>query len=117
MNTIVAHKIKKLRNKKGLSQEQVADYLNVSQSTYARIESGESNSWASYIEPLTKLFEIQPEELLKQDNISICYNEGNSTNAFILNQLSEQLIAQYDENSKLKDDIISDLKNRLSKYE
>ena len=40
MNTIVGSKIKALRKEKGLSQEQVADYLHISQSTYARIENG-----------------------------------------------------------------------------
>jgi len=40
MNTVVGAKIKYLRKEKGLSQEQVAEYLHVSQSTYARIENG-----------------------------------------------------------------------------
>ena len=66
---------------------------------------------------ITNLFEIQPEELLMQDSISISHNKGKSTNAFIVNQLSEQLINQYEENSRLKDELISDLKKRLSKYE
>ncbi|WP_299128185.1 helix-turn-helix transcriptional regulator [uncultured Winogradskyella sp.] len=117
MNALVAKKIKGLRKQKSLSQEQVADYLNISQSTYARIENGESNSWVSYIDSISKLFDLQPEELLMQDNVTISHNKGKSTNAYIINQLSEKLIAQYEENLKLKEGIIVDLKKRLSKYE
>lgn len=102
---------------KGLTQEQVAEHLHISQSTYARMESGETNGWAYYLESLTKLFEILPEDLVKNESLQISYNKGNSTNAFIINQLSENLLEKFDENSKLKDEIIADLKRRLSKYE
>lgn len=52
MNEIVGEKIKNLRKSRNLSQEEVAEFLHVSQSTYARIESGASNSWAGYILPI-----------------------------------------------------------------
>lgn len=38
---------------------------------------------------------------------------GNSTNAIIINQLSEKLIQQYEERIKEKDEIIKDLKKRM----
>ncbi|MFC6246349.1 helix-turn-helix transcriptional regulator [Flavobacterium psychroterrae] len=44
MNVVVGNKLKELRKNRNLSQEQVADYLTISQSAYARIESGESHS-------------------------------------------------------------------------
>jgi DNA-binding helix-turn-helix protein len=69
MNEIVGEKIKNLRKSRNLSQEEVAEFLHVSQSTYARIESGASNSWAGYILPICEFFGIQPEELLKTDHI------------------------------------------------
>jgi transcriptional regulator with XRE-family HTH domain len=98
MNTKVGVKIKKLRKKKGLSQEQVADYLHVSQSTYARIENGESATWANYIKPISELFDIPPEELIKQDSIIINSNQQGreSNNAETINQLSEKLITQFE---------------------
>ena len=116
MNLIVGKKIKKLRKEKGLSQEQVADYLHVSQSTYARIENGESHSWASYIEPISKLFEIQPEELLKQDTIHIktIKNNGAVNNFGTVNQLSEKIIALYEAQLKEKDTVIALLQEQLA---
>jgi len=117
MNIQIAEKLKNLRASKGLSQEQVADYLHVAQSTYARMEKGESNSWANYIQPICDLFEIQPEELLKQESIIVNQNQQGGNGAFIINQLSEQIMALYEENMRLKDAVIADLRQRLSKYE
>lgn len=68
MNSIVGNKLKRLRKQKGLTQEQMADLLSISQSTYARIENGESQSWAGYIKKICKIFEILPEELVKDDD-------------------------------------------------
>ncbi len=117
MNTTVGSKIKSLRKKKGLSQEQVADYLHISQSTYARIENGERGSWANYIEPISKLFNIQPEELIKQENIHIDTIENNGAvyNLGTVNQLSEKLITQYEARLKEKDKLISFLEQALAK--
>lgn len=113
MNIEVAHKIKTLRTSKGLSQEQVADYLHVAQSTYARMENGETNSWVNYIQPICELFEIQPEELLKQDTIIVNQNQQGGNGAFIINQLSEQLIEQYELRLQEKDQYIKRLEQLL----
>jgi transcriptional regulator with XRE-family HTH domain len=50
-----------------MSQEQVADFLNISQSAYARMERGESASWASHFNRICEVFEINPEDLVKRD--------------------------------------------------
>lgn len=44
MNKVIGSKIFELRKSKGWSQEQVAESLQISQSAYARMERGESNS-------------------------------------------------------------------------
>lgn len=66
MNKEIGTKIVELRKKKGWSQEQVADSLQISQSAYARIERSESNSWASHLASISDLFEVSPEELKTQ---------------------------------------------------
>lgn len=112
MNTLVGNKLRTLRKNKGWSQEQTADYLHISQSAYARIESGESNSWSNLIEPICKLYEIEPAYLLEKEPILINNNQqgGNFSNSMIINQLSEKLMEQYDNQ-------INDLKVRLEKSE
>ncbi|MDR7209782.1 helix-turn-helix transcriptional regulator [Flavobacterium piscis] len=114
MNAVIGNKLKQLRKSKGMSQEQVADYLHVSQSAYARMESGESHSWASHINDICRVFEISPEELVKSESVVINNNQqgGNFNNATIINQLSEKLIEQYEERIKELKDIIADLKTK-----
>jgi len=109
MNTLVGTRIRTLRKEKGLTQEQVADFLHVSQSTYARIENGESCSWASYLEPISTLFEIQPEELIKQESIRVDNIETNSGavyNVGTINHLSEKLLEQFEARIKDKEAMI-----------
>lgn len=64
MNIAVGKQIKIMRNNKGVSQEAVADYLNISQSAYSRIENGTSHSWSFYIEKICIYFEVNPSDLL-----------------------------------------------------
>ncbi|WP_438967181.1 helix-turn-helix domain-containing protein [Flavobacterium sp.] len=115
MNTTVGTKLKNLRKQKGWSQELVADKLHLSQSAYARIESGESHSWANHLEAICNVYEVTPQELLKCDNVIINSQQkgGNSNNAFIINQLSEKLIEQYETRLKEKEELITELKAKL----
>lgn len=114
MNTSIGNKLKQLRKSKSMSQEQVADYLHLSQSAYARMESGESHSWASHIDKICEVFEITPEELVKNDSVIVNSNQqgGTSTNAIVINQLSEKLIEQYEERIKELKQVIVDLKSK-----
>ncbi len=115
MNYLVGQKLRTLRKDKGLSQEEVADFIHISQSSYARIENGNSNSWSSHINAFCDLFSITPEELLKQDKIivnQIKHQEGGN-NGYIINQLSDKLIEQYEIRIKEKDELITHLKKLL----
>jgi DNA-binding XRE family transcriptional regulator len=64
MNVAIGKQIKALRKNKGVSQEEVAEYLNISQSAYSRIENGNSHSWACYVEKICSYFEIKPNHLM-----------------------------------------------------
>jgi transcriptional regulator with XRE-family HTH domain len=112
MNVFVGNKLKKLRKNKNFSQEEMADYLNISQSAYARMESGESHSWASHINDICRVFEISPEELVKSESVVINNNQqgGSSNNAIVIDQLSEKLIEQYEERIKELKEVIENLK-------
>lgn len=67
MNKIVGNNLKTLRKAKNMSQEEVADYLNISQSAYARMERGESTSWAIHFNRICQIFERSPEELVNKE--------------------------------------------------
>ena len=117
---MVGEKIKALRKQKGVSQEAVAEYLHISQSAYARIEKGESNSWATHLEQLCDFFEVSPEELLKTDTVVINQNQqgGEFNNAHIMyHELSQKLIAQYEERIAENDVLIRELRERVRALE
>ncbi|HCR75727.1 MAG: helix-turn-helix transcriptional regulator [Chlorobi bacterium] len=109
MTNTVAEKIKRLRKSKGFSQDDMADKLHISQSAYARIESGESNSWVHHIEKLSEIFEIKPENFLtdeannlEQENTD---QKGGMAFQFVgtintINSLSEKVIELYEERIK-----------------
>jgi transcriptional regulator with XRE-family HTH domain len=114
LSKTIGLKLLELRKQKSWSQEQTADYLKISRSAYQRIETGEGFSWACNLENICTIFEIQPEELLKESTIIISNNQqgGNSTNAYVINQLSEKIIEQFELRLKEKDEIIALLKEQ-----
>lgn len=105
MNIVVGNKLKTLRKNKNMSQEEVADYLQISQSSYARMESGESHSWANHILKICNFFEIPPEELLRLDE-----NRPEITTLNNTDQLSDTIIEQYEERIRELKKVIKDLK-------
>ena len=60
----IEDKLLKLRKEKGLSQEEVADRLNVSRQTISKWETGQSSPDFDKIIPLCELYEISSDELL-----------------------------------------------------
>lgn len=115
MNDKIGEKIRQYRRQKGLSQEQVADYLNITQSTYSRIEKGESKTWTEYLERLCLILEINPEDLFKTDrfiNNSINTNHGVGYSE-TTNLLSEKLIDQMEKRIQEKDQLIVELRKQI----
>ena len=98
-----------------MSQEQLSEVLHMSQSTYARIENGESNSWSLHLDKITDFFEIKPEELFEQEGVVINLNQqgGQFNNAIVINQLSEKLIEQYEIRLKDQSEIITQLMSKI----
>ena len=114
MNRIVGNKLKKLRQAKDMSQEEVANGLCMSQSAYARIERGESCSWASYMNRICDFFQLTPEELVKDEGETIAENndllkENEMLNA-LLNVYREIIMIREGEILVLRA-IIEDLKS------
>lgn len=115
MTNTVAEKIKRLRKSNGLSQEAVAEKLHISQSAYARIENGESNSWANHLEKLSDIFDVKPENFLTDDINNLeqenTDQKGGMAFQFVgtintINSLSEKMIELYEER-------LVDLKNQV----
>jgi transcriptional regulator with XRE-family HTH domain len=112
MNIIVGNKLKQLRKSKDMSQEQLADCLCISQSAYARIERGEGTSWANYANKICEFFKITPEELVTNDIGQNKETTNNLNEAFVINQLSDKIVEQYEALIKELKKIIKDLKRK-----
>lgn len=116
MNTVVGNRIKKLRKQRGWSQEETSFKLNISQASYARMEKGETTSWAAHLEKISEIFEITPDELVKKDNHLIGHQEnhqGHVYNADTINFLSEKIVEQYEKRIEEKDELIVELRKQI----
>lgn len=126
INNKIGKKLFELRKLNNYSQEKVADSLFMSQSSYARMEKGSCNTWANKINEICKLYEIEPEELFKDESV-IIGNIGTNNGvgyAKKVNQLSENVIEQLelriiekDERLGEKDVIIEELRKRIKELE
>lgn len=73
---MIYQKLKSLRLSHQLSQEQIAEELNVSQSTYARLENG-SNSWPKYLKKICSYFQVSPDVLMNNRSIETNVNKSS----------------------------------------
>lgn len=72
----LGEKLLKLRKKKGLSQEEVADILHVTRQTVSKWETDQSMPDFDKVVPICNLYEISTEELF-HDGVSVSKNEEN----------------------------------------
>ena len=69
----VNEKIRKIREAKDWSQEQMAEKLNMSLNGYAKIERGESKIYLDKLEQIAQVFDIDVIELMQLDGRNICF--------------------------------------------
>lgn len=86
---IIIETIKKIRKELGYTQSQIANYLNIAQTTYADIENNKIQLKVEDFIKICKFLQVDPIMLLKDTNsiiISITNEEAK-----ILNQLNEKV--------------------------
>lgn len=69
MNTIFKNKLLTLRKEKGWTQEQMADFLNISQSAYSRIERGESIGRSGILLKICEVFDVSIKDFVSDFKI------------------------------------------------
>ena len=67
----VNEKIRKFREAKDWSQEQMAEKLNMSLNGYAKIERGESKIYLDKLEQIAQVFDIDVIELMQSDGTQL----------------------------------------------
>lgn len=111
MKKIIGNNLKNLRKESGLSQEQVAEYLSISQSAYARIENGQSHSWSIHLEQFCVLYKINVELLFIENALIPISNQKEINHDIQVNQISGKLIERYETKINDLQQIIYALKN------
>ena len=69
----VNEKVRKIREAKDWSQEQMAEKLDMSLNGYAKIERGESKIYLDKLEQIAQVFDIDVIELMQSDGRNICF--------------------------------------------
>jgi transcriptional regulator with XRE-family HTH domain len=128
--TFMELKLRQQREKKGLSQEQMAEYLNISQSQYYRKEIGTSKIQEKEWDTIAKILEVDKNELRDENNSSnfniqniegsvysshVIYFSEQLTNELkehivTLKEKNDSIVTQYEHRIKEKDDLIAFLK-------
>lgn len=108
----IGSKIRALRVEHNLSSVQVAEMLNISESTYRKYETDRNSPSLNMLEKIARLYQKEVVDLLPE--ISVCQeNSGNAVginNGRVIYQMSEKLMHFYEqriveleeENRKLK---------------
>lgn len=95
----IGQKIKKLRELKNLTQEYMAEQLGMkNQSSYSKLESGETDIPYSRLEQISNLLGLNPEDVIVF-NEHIVFNVMNNKkgNGLVINQISKNEKRLYDE--------------------
>ena len=115
-------KLTHLRKQKGLSQDELATDLNISQSSVSNYESGATNPDVFILEKIAEYFKV-PVTYFFSDEKSVFYtneNNGGNIGNFIystFNTMSEKLIELYEKKIKDLEDEVKRLKVMISEME
>ncbi|MCU7614978.1 helix-turn-helix domain-containing protein [Chryseobacterium sp. GMJ5] len=114
----IGQKLKGMRIEKGFSTIEVAEKLDISESTYRRFEGDKSFPDIFILDKIAKVYDKTLNDLLPEGMTVINHNNGEYSNnaGYIVNQyLSEKVVEQYEERLKDKDEQIALLKSLLDK--
>ena len=109
----IGEKLFELRKNKNLSQEEVAEKLNVTRQTVSKWETNQSTPDFDKIIPLCDLFEISTEELLRGKKSESQENENaeNTENSLESEEKNSELkeeVANHEENIKYENTMTND---------
>ncbi|MEY5047613.1 MAG: hypothetical protein RLZZ175_972 [Bacteroidota bacterium] len=111
----IGNNIREIREQKKWSQEYVAEMLNMSVNGYGKIERNEVDINIEKLQQVAQLFEVKPEDLLK-DGMNF-NNTGDNHNYFsTIYQQSTKIEKLYEEQIVLLKDKIEKLEAELAGY-
>jgi len=95
----INEKIRRIREAKDLTQEQMAEKLGISQSAYGDIERGDNDPKLSKLQKIADIFEMQLSELVdlsEKGTLNINFNKQGKNKIHITSSLTEKEMALKD---------------------
>lgn len=93
MNNTVAKNLYQLRRENGYTQEQVSNYLGITQSNLSKIENGERNFNMTLLDKLCLLYNCSPEYLLGEEDFceksSIAFRSDEKVDLNVVAKMNE----------------------------
>lgn len=113
----ICSKLKNSRENRNMKQNEVAEYLGISQQNYSRYENGKRDLPIRYLEPLSKLYHVSTDYILglsvNKNDLHTMLQSANHMKP--TSDLMEEMAALNPENMMLLSAYIEFLKFRQSK--
>ena len=82
-------KLKELRKSKGIRQEDIAEYAEVTQNYYSQIETGGRTPSMKVLDKIAEYLEVNVSDLLNEQEPELNKSKEESHNAMVLTSLGE----------------------------
>lgn len=118
---IIGHKIKNIRELKNLTQEYMAERLDISQSAYSKLEK-ESSIADDKLDQIAEILEVKPEDIRAFDSQKYFNSVGNvegdnNYNGIYIGDSDTELIKKlYEDKITLLEELLNQQKGIVEKY-
>ena len=120
---MIGNKIKNIRELKNLTQEFIAEKLDVSQAAYSRMENGETKITDEKLAQIAEILEVKPEDIKAFDSHKYFNSFNNVSDSNIESIISGmgseevQLLKKlYEDKIVLLEELMQQQKKELEKY-
>ncbi len=121
-NLHTGHKVRKVRELKGITQDYVAKALGVKQNTYSRMETGQIKIQEEQLDKIAAALDVEKEEIEAFDD-KLAFTNCTQTatvigvNHILNNHFSEELKQVYEDLLAAKEKIIAQLEDKIKQLE
>ncbi len=117
---MIGNKIKNIRELKNLTQEYMAERLDISQSAYSKLEKGDIKVSQEKLSQIANILEVKPEDISSFDSqkyFNSFNNVKGSNNGSIIIGTDEELIkGLYEDKISLLEKLLEKTEKELLKY-
>ncbi len=118
---MIEHKIKNIRELKNLTQEYMAERLDISQAAYSKIEKGETKISEEKLIQIAQALEMKPEDIKAFDSQkyfnSVSNVEGDYSGIYIVSADTELIKKLYEDKIILLEKLLFNAEKEIQKYQ